>query len=172
MMRFFPPTTYYYRDILKKYPDAKFIIEDLDGTEVYKRYQRIKRLISWMNWVKLFQRTREFKRFVDIDLSLGYANKKTSIDIQVLHRNLINEYERHIPQRQLYTFSAKDGWEPLCKFLGKPVPSEKMPMKGKVSTLEKNNFSILLSSVNKNLIFILIYISVLVGLFMYLLFYY
>ena len=27
----------------------------------------------------------------------------------------------------LLVWNIKDGWEPLCKFLGKPVPTEPMP---------------------------------------------
>jgi hypothetical protein len=41
----------------------------------------------------------------------------------------VETYERHIewlkrvvPEDQLVFFSVKDGWEPLCKALGKPVP--------------------------------------------------
>ncbi|KAF2704540.1 hypothetical protein K504DRAFT_461303 [Pleomassaria siparia CBS 279.74] len=43
----------------------------------------------------------------------------------------VETYERHIawlksvvPEEQLVFFSVKDGWEPLCKALGKPVPKD------------------------------------------------
>ena len=32
-----------------------------------------------------------------------------------------------IPARQLLVYQVKDGWEPLCAFLGVPVPSEPFP---------------------------------------------
>lgn len=32
-----------------------------------------------------------------------------------------------IPPERLLVFNPKDGWEPLCAFLGAPVPSEKFP---------------------------------------------
>jgi hypothetical protein len=32
-----------------------------------------------------------------------------------------------IPADQLLVFEVKDGWEPLCDFLGKPVPSDPFP---------------------------------------------
>ena len=32
-----------------------------------------------------------------------------------------------VPASQLLVFQAKDGWEPLCKFLGKPVPATPYP---------------------------------------------
>lgn len=32
-----------------------------------------------------------------------------------------------IPARQLLVYEVKDGWEPLCSFLGAPVPDEPFP---------------------------------------------
>ncbi|MEQ9067226.1 MAG: sulfotransferase, partial [Gimesia chilikensis] len=32
-----------------------------------------------------------------------------------------------IPAKQLLLFEVKDGWEPLCNFLGVPVPTETFP---------------------------------------------
>ena len=39
-----------------------------------------------------------------------------------------NEHVRVIvPKENLLVFEARDGWEPLCKFLGKPVPEGPYP---------------------------------------------
>jgi Sulfotransferase domain len=42
------------------------------------------------------------------------------------------QYVRHnqhvmdrVPEDQLLVFNVKEGWEPLCQFLGKPVPINK-----------------------------------------------
>ena len=47
---------------------------------------------------------------------------------------LAAQYEKHnalvvaqVPQESLLQFSALDGWEPLCAFLGKPVPDVPFP---------------------------------------------
>ena len=32
-----------------------------------------------------------------------------------------------IPRDEILEFKPQDGWEPLCKFLGKPIPSEPFP---------------------------------------------
>lgn len=32
-----------------------------------------------------------------------------------------------VPPERLLVFEPKDGWEPLCKFLGKPVPDQPFP---------------------------------------------
>ncbi|HNS88382.1 MAG TPA: sulfotransferase, partial [Parvularculaceae bacterium] len=50
------------------------------------------------------------------------------------HDHLIRKFNQHnedvirtIPKDRLLVFEAKDGWAPLCAFLGKPVPSEPYP---------------------------------------------
>ena len=44
-------------------------------------------------------------------------------------------YEAHIrrvkeivPENRLLVWNIKDGWEPLCKFLDKPVPDSPIPV--------------------------------------------
>lgn len=37
------------------------------------------------------------------------------------------EVKRTIPANRLLVFQASEGWEPLCKFLGKPVPDAPYP---------------------------------------------
>lgn len=44
-----------------------------------------------------------------------------------VYRRHVEEVKRVVPKEQLLLFSVKDGWEPLCKFLGKPVPSTPFP---------------------------------------------
>ena len=50
------------------------------------------------------------------------------------HDGLIEAFIAHneavkntIPADQLLVYEVKDGWGPLCEFLGKPVPSEPFP---------------------------------------------
>lgn len=39
-----------------------------------------------------------------------------------------NQYIKNVvPKEKLLVFHPKDGWEPLCKFLGKPVPEGPFP---------------------------------------------
>jgi hypothetical protein len=47
-----------------------------------------------------------------------------------LRRFYANHYANvrsKVPKDRLLEFESKDGWEPLCKFLGKPVPNEPYP---------------------------------------------
>ena len=47
----------------------------------------------------------------------------------------VDQYEAHIrrvkeivPKERLLIRNVKDGWEPVCKFLGKPVPNIPIPV--------------------------------------------
>ena len=39
-----------------------------------------------------------------------------------LVRQWESEVRAHVPEDKLLVFDVRDGWEPLCKFLGVPVP--------------------------------------------------
>ena len=39
----------------------------------------------------------------------------------------VDEVKKHVPEEKLLVFEVKEGWEPLCKFLGLPVPNMPFP---------------------------------------------
>ena len=71
-----------------------------------KRMQRLTNII----WQDTFQ-----GRFED---------KAYAIDVFNRH---IEEVKRTVPPERLLVFDVKQGWEPLCRFLGVPVPSTPFP---------------------------------------------
>merc|ERR1711920_912771 len=44
-----------------------------------------------------------------------------------LYEDWISEVKRSVPAERLLVFNVKEGWEPLCTFLGVPVPSRAFP---------------------------------------------
>jgi hypothetical protein len=44
-----------------------------------------------------------------------------------VYNNWIEDVKRTVPKDQLLVFNVKEGWEPLCKFLGVPVPQTPFP---------------------------------------------
>ena len=66
------------------------------------------------------------------------GEKTFGFDFSEAH--MIDVYERHnaevkrtIPANRLLVFEAKDGWAPLCKFLGVPVPDAPYPSENSTS---------------------------------------
>lgn len=41
-----------------------------------------------------------------------------------------------VPEEDLLIWNVKEGWEPLCKFLGKPIPEESFPHDNKTGDME------------------------------------
>ena len=48
------------------------------------------------------------------------------------------EVRRLVPPENLLEFRVQDGWEPLCKFLGVPVPEGEFPRLNDSSTFVEN----------------------------------
>ena len=44
-----------------------------------------------------------------------------------LYHKWVNQVKKTVPNDRLLVFSVKEGWEPLCKFLDKPVPDCPFP---------------------------------------------
>ena len=48
------------------------------------------------------------------------------------------QVKREIPADRLLVFEVKDGWEPLCQFLGLPVPQEPFPNVNDTAEMQEN----------------------------------
>mmetsp|Transcript_8101 Transcript_8101/g.15030 ORF Transcript_8101/g.15030 Transcript_8101/m.15030 type:complete len:276 (-) Transcript_8101:100-927(-) len=88
---------------------------------------------SFFQWIPLFRHLKTIRTRMGTQLGLapgelthGWRRKPDGW--------LATQYERHveqvrntIPADRLLVFNVKEGWEPLCKFLGKPVPKQAFP---------------------------------------------
>lgn len=57
------------------------------------------------------------------------------------YRVHVNNVMRVVPRDQLLVWNIKDGWEPVCRFLGKPVPNKPFPFENATGDKsQKNDF--------------------------------
>ncbi|KAK1757318.1 hypothetical protein QBC47DRAFT_154017 [Echria macrotheca] len=68
------------------------------------------------------------------DIFRGWFEAETAEEIRATYRE---RYERHyetvrnlVPPEQLLEYKLGDGWQPLCEFLGKPVPGPDLLFQG------------------------------------------
>jgi hypothetical protein len=121
------PTAAFYRDLIKAYPKAKFILTerspetwaDSFGSTIYKlvggRDKAPEKMHNWLDMVNEVLTKTGFPEGLDREgLMKGF----------IAHNKAVREV---IPEEQLLIFQVKDGWEPLCKFLDVPVPNEEFP---------------------------------------------
>lgn len=115
------PSAYFWRELSEHYPDAKVILT----------------LRSPESWHASMEST--------IFKSIGAGSDTESVGVKLIaervfggrlddREHVISIYEKNTADVQaafsadrLLTYHVGDGWEPLCRFLGKPVPNVPYP---------------------------------------------
>jgi hypothetical protein len=123
----FPASTFYAK-LLERYPDAKVVLTVRDPDRWYEsclktihaisqdlpmrwmgglvpRVGKVLRMASAVEWQGEFG-----GRFRDKEHAIGVYNRRN------------DEVRRRVPADKLLVFDVAEGWEPLCRFLGVPVP--------------------------------------------------
>lgn len=120
------PTAAFWRELAVAYPDAKVILSSRSAESWYDSVsQTILSTLSvpehWppgaVEWFRMVTKV--------IDRSLGTARDKASV-IAAFHAQE-TAVKAEIPATRLLVHQAKDGWAPLCAFLGVPVPATPYP---------------------------------------------
>ncbi len=121
------PTACFFRELLEAYPEARFVLThrnpeswaDSFGSTIY-------RLIAARD-----EAPPEMKAW--LDMASGVIAKTgfpDGLDREGLMRAFTAHNEavkRAIPADRLLVYQVKEGWEPLCTFLGVPVPDTPFP---------------------------------------------
>ena len=76
---------------------------------------------------------------------------KKENDLYLNENQMRQRYRMHnvyvmatVPKERLLVYNLKEGWEPLCKFLGKEIPNMPMPHDNKHQNIESNNKAVTL----------------------------
>ena len=135
------PTALFYEDLLKKYPNAKFIHTLRDSESWYasvretiyrgkpKNAKDIFRMIYNMIRSADFRRVAPVFQYSDQLIWNGqfqskFEEKAVAIKIYEAH---LEKVKATIPAEQLLLYNIKDGWQPLCDFLNLPIPTTPFP---------------------------------------------
>ncbi|MES2622592.1 MAG: sulfotransferase family protein [Bacteroidota bacterium] len=143
------PGCMYYRQMMKKYPDAKVILTIRDADKWYKSASDTIYRVSKDNTARTFikilgffiPKVRNMARvFAFASNTLWkkmFAGRFEDKEFAKLVFNKFNnDVIAYVPKEKLLIFEIKQGWEPLCKFLNVPVPAEPFP---KVNDTEEFN---------------------------------
>ncbi|TMM54656.1 sulfotransferase family protein [Sulfitobacter sabulilitoris] len=121
------PTARFYRELNTAYPDAKFVLGDRDPVSWADSFgETIYKLISDRETAP-----EQFHAWLDMSAE---TIRQSGIPMGTDRDGLAAAFSAHvekvqetIPQERLLLFRAKDGWAPLCAFLGVPVPDDPFP---------------------------------------------
>ena len=121
------PTAAFWRELAEQYPEAKILLstrsaeswcESISGTIMTI-------LLAPETWPEHARPWLEMVTDVVIERSLG---GKTGKDDMIAAFNAhVAEVKATIPADRLLVFDVRQGWEPLCRFLDRPVPSTPFP---------------------------------------------
>ena len=120
------PVSAYYKVLMDTYPNAKVILTVRDPERWYESfsttiYQIDKKFNKYIQFIPIANRF--FKALKGIVWTSIFQNRleDKAYMIEAFNQH-IEEVKRTVPKERLLIFEAKQGWEPLCAFLGVPVP--------------------------------------------------
>lgn len=127
------PCSSFWREQLEQYPGAKVVLTVRDPEKWFKSWNdTIYSVISdspngtlLANIALLFLNMRPFHKLViEKRIFKGSYSKENTIKCFNEHNEQV---KKECPKDKLLVFEVSQGWEPLCKFLGKPVPDVPFP---------------------------------------------
>ena len=135
------PAAGLYRELLKLNPDAKVILTLRAPESWYKStFETLYSSIPWSVSAKLkslwqlitnrhVRNVFPVLRFAQDTIWLRqfggrFADKAYALSVFEAHTR---DVKAHVPAAQLLVYEISEGWEPLCRFLGVPVPAMPFP---------------------------------------------
>lgn len=124
------PTCTFYKQLMEKYPDAKVILTVRSPGSWYQSAMKTLHT-HYMHPDFNSEFAQKFKRMVEAVILNGTfndpekANKEE--EVKKMFTDHIEEVKNHVPPEKLYVMQVGEGWEGLCKFLGKEVPDVPYP---------------------------------------------
>ena len=121
------PTACFFRELLKEYPSAKFILTERDPEKWADSFAAtIYTLLAGKD-----EAPPEMRAWLDmagdVIAKTGFPpglDRDALVEAFIAHTNAVKET---IPASQLLVFEVRQGWKPLCDFLGTPVPATEFP---------------------------------------------
>lgn len=144
------PGCLFYKELLQNYPEAKVILTEREAHSwfesasktIFKSYpsfwqaayifgsylfsKRVRQLmqVGWLIQKTIFIQTFGMKQF----------SKRHAIKVYTQHNEEVKQF---VPPKQLLVYDVKAGWEPLCEFLGVPVPNIPFPRTNRTEHFHK-----------------------------------
>ena len=122
------PPAFWFQEISAAFPEAKVILTVRDSEDAWlKSFKEHLQLMPF--YAGIVPWMRKHKRFFDLvhQAIFGNVNPEATAIYRVKYRQHNERVQAVIPAEKLLVFNVKQGWKPLCKFLGCDVPSTPFP---------------------------------------------
>ena len=121
------PSCRYYRELAERYPEARVILTERDPDRWFDSTQAT--IFREHTSENLAKRDDPWARMVLTIVNrntFNHGQNDRAIATRVFREHNA-EVRRTIPAERLLEYQVSDGWQPLCAFLGVPVPAEPFP---------------------------------------------
>ncbi|XP_078350486.1 uncharacterized protein LOC144635256 [Oculina patagonica] len=127
------PAAFWFQEIYEAFPNAKVILTIRDSEDVWARSWAKQREVDdfegtdWLTKIVLrYWLHRKYYALLDAEDSaaFGILNSKSTVLFKKKYREHNERVQAVIPKEKLLIFNVKQGWEPLCKFLGCDIPEQ------------------------------------------------
>jgi Sulfotransferase domain len=123
------PACNFYAPLAEHYPEAKVILTERDPERWYESaratiFPRITRAVAPGDAVALAR--ARMQRAIVIEQAFG-GEIADRAHVLAVFREHLAAVRRTIPPERLLVYRVADGWAPLCRFLGRPVPDAPFP---------------------------------------------
>ncbi|PAA67445.1 hypothetical protein BOX15_Mlig032859g2 [Macrostomum lignano] len=154
------PACLFYKDLARIYPDARFVLSVRDpkrwATSMRGTVLRLAKVIQMV----LTPLLHLIGLYYIVKLKEVLFDQRLRLDLDATDEELIRIFDRHvedvirsIPKERLLVFRVAEGWEPLCQFLGVPVPGVPFPRVNDAAEFQQRTRTIFVSSVALNTAF-------------------
>ena len=131
------PAAFWFQEILETFPDAKVILTIRDSEDVWlKSYVKQSEVNMNLTGCGFFTRVL-MRRWSHHNLyalgdamdtaAFGSLQTESTVLFKKKYREHNERVQTVIPKEKLLVFNVKQGWKPLCEFLGCEIPEEDFP---------------------------------------------
>lgn len=145
------PAFNFYKELLDAYPEAKVVLTVRDSPEVWHEsfLETIQPFSSWIInrgsrsglqglLFDYFWPQDAFWRMSRLQVTHFMYPSIAELG-PVFYQGYNDDIRRLVPKDRLLEFNVKEGWKPLCAFLGKDVPAKDFPRTNERLVIQQNS---------------------------------
>lgn len=124
------PCHLFAKELVEFYPEAKVVLVERDVDSWYtswmaflaNAYSPVTKYLGRLDPSSMGKIGQVGGRMVHVQTGFAADLDQARVRSRDVYRNHYRNVRELVPADRLLNFEVKDGWQPLCEFLGKPVP--------------------------------------------------